>query len=73
MNRRVVVTGMAGLSPIGCTWEDARDHLLHGKTGIRRKPEYAEFADWTADLPLQSTGSNSPNIIIAAKQGPWVG
>jgi len=60
MNRRVVVTGMAGLSPIGCTWEDARDHLLHGKTGIRRKPEYAEVRGLDCRLAAPVHGFQQP-------------
>ena len=34
MNRRVVVTGMGGLCPIGSSWEEAREHLLAKRSGI---------------------------------------
>lgn len=41
--RRVVVTGMAGLSPIGCDWETVSANLRKGYTGIRHFDEWREF------------------------------
>ncbi len=40
MNRRVVVTGMAGISPIGSTWEEIRASLQERRSAIRY------MADW---------------------------
>lgn len=40
MNRRVVVTGMAGFSPIGNDWPEIRAQLQAGRSGIRY------LADW---------------------------
>lgn len=37
---RVVVTGMAGVSSIGCDWKTARDHLLAGRSGVTAMPEW---------------------------------
>lgn len=34
--RRVVVTGMAGLSPIGCDWKEVRESLQGGRSGVAR-------------------------------------
>ena len=42
MNRRVVVTGLAGLCPLGCDWPTVREKLFSGQSGIRLHPEYAE-------------------------------
>ena len=42
--RRVAVTGMAGLSPIGCDWETVSANLRQGHTGIRHIDEWQEFA-----------------------------
>ena len=36
MSRRVVVTGMAGISPIGQDWKTVSDCLRAGRSGIRR-------------------------------------
>ncbi len=38
--RRVVVTGMGGITALGETWQDIRARMLRGETGIRR------MADW---------------------------
>jgi len=38
--RRVVVTGMAGFSPIGNDWNTIRDNLVAGRTGIVRMDDW---------------------------------
>lgn len=43
MNRRVVVTGMAGLSPIGNEWKAVRESLLGGRSGVVRMDEWGEI------------------------------
>jgi len=48
--KRVVVTGMAGVSPIGSTWEQIKVNLLEGKTGIRYMPEWDRFSDFNTRL-----------------------
>lgn len=40
MTRRVVITGMGALSPLGCDWSSARETLLAGKSCIRFQPEW---------------------------------
>jgi 3-oxoacyl-[acyl-carrier-protein] synthase II len=42
MNRRVVVTGMGGLSPIGSEWKTVRDALRGGQSGVRRIDDWEE-------------------------------
>jgi 3-oxoacyl-[acyl-carrier-protein] synthase II len=42
MSRRVVVTGMAGLSPIGLEWKAVRDALRSGRSGVRRIDDWDE-------------------------------
>jgi 3-oxoacyl-[acyl-carrier-protein] synthase II len=44
MNRRVVVTGMAGLSPLGQDWKSVRERLLAGATGVTTVPEWNVYA-----------------------------
>lgn len=42
MTHRVVVTGMAGLCPLGTTWEAVREKLLAKTSGIIIRPEWDE-------------------------------
>lgn len=43
MSRRVVVTGMAGVSSLGHDWRTVRDRLLGGMSGVAVMPEWAEY------------------------------
>src|SRR5207245_182029 len=40
VRRRVVVTGMAGLCPLGSDWPAVRARLLAGRSGVRVMPEW---------------------------------
>ena len=40
MTRRVVVTGMAGLCPLGATWDEIKVKLLAKTSGVTTKPEW---------------------------------
>lgn len=41
--RRVVVTGMAGITALGNTWQEIEPKLRAGCTGVRRMPEWDAF------------------------------
>ncbi|KAF3998843.1 beta-ketoacyl-ACP synthase [Glaciimonas immobilis] len=41
--RRVAVTGMAGISPIGCDWTSVRAHLGSYRNAIVRMEEWADY------------------------------
>ncbi len=43
MKRRVVVTGMAGLSPIGSDWKTVSEALRTGRSGIERLEELGQI------------------------------
>jgi 3-oxoacyl-[acyl-carrier-protein] synthase II len=43
MNRRVVVTGMSGISPLGSTWGDVSNNLREGRSGVSAYPELSEI------------------------------
>ena len=43
MTRRVVVTGMGGVTALGNDWPGIRANLLAGRTGIRRMAEWERF------------------------------
>lgn len=48
--KRVVVTGMAGISPIGSSWEQIKTSLSEGKTGICHMPDWDRFSDFNTRL-----------------------
>jgi 3-oxoacyl-[acyl-carrier-protein] synthase II len=58
--KRVVVTGMAGISPIGSSWEEIKANLLEGKTGIRQMPEWDRFSDFNTRLAAPVVGFEKP-------------
>ncbi|MBV8624805.1 MAG: beta-ketoacyl-ACP synthase [Herbaspirillum sp.] len=41
--RRVVVTGMAGISPIGCDWDSALAHLKSLRNAVQRMPDWDDY------------------------------
>jgi 3-oxoacyl-[acyl-carrier-protein] synthase II len=41
--QRVVVTGMAGISPIGNDWEEMRASILAQRSGIRYMPDWERY------------------------------
>lgn len=58
--KRVVVTGMAGISPIGSSWEQIKANLMAGTTGIRHLPEWDKYADLNTRLGAPVTGFEKP-------------
>ncbi|MDO9224995.1 MAG: beta-ketoacyl-ACP synthase [Pseudomonadota bacterium] len=48
--RRVVVTGMAGITALGDTWAEIETHLRAGRTGIRYMADWERFADLNTRL-----------------------
>ena len=43
--RRVVVTGMAGVTALGTGWADIRTAFADGRTGVRFMPEWDRYTD----------------------------
>ena len=43
--RRVVVTGMAGVTALGTSWADIRTAFAEGRTGVRFMPEWDRYTD----------------------------
>ncbi|HDZ56537.1 MAG TPA: beta-ketoacyl-ACP synthase [Pseudomonas xinjiangensis] len=43
LGRRVVITGMAGFSPIGHDWATIRDRLERMETGVRHMPDWDAY------------------------------
>lgn len=48
--RRVVVTGMAGISALGDSWAEIEPKLRAGRTGVRAMPEWERFVDLNTRL-----------------------
>ena len=53
--RRVVVTGMGGVTSLGHDWSEIKRNMLKGKTGIRHMPEWADIQGMNTELgaPIQ--------------------
>ena len=45
MTRRVVVTGMSGITPHGTHWDQIKPRLVEGKNCVRYMPEWERFPD----------------------------
>lgn len=58
--RRVVITGMAGLSPIGSDWETIEQHLRTGRTGIRFMADWERFSELLTRLAAPVTDFERP-------------
>ncbi len=50
MSRRVVVTGMAGISPIGNDWSSIRTRLGEYRNGVTRMQEWADYEGLNTQL-----------------------
>lgn len=50
MKRRVVVTGMSGVTSLGNDWSDIRGNMAAGKTGIRYMTEWDRYGDLNTRL-----------------------
>ena len=48
--RRVVVTGMAGLTSLGSDWATIRENFAAGRTGIRRMADWDQYEDLNTRL-----------------------
>ena len=58
--RRVVVTGMAGLSPIGSDWNTIENNLRNGITGIRYMADWEKYTELNTRLGAPITDFERP-------------
>ena len=56
MRRRVVVTGMGGITALGEDWPTIRARFEAGKTGVRRMPEWDRFQNLNTRLAAPIDG-----------------
>jgi 3-oxoacyl-[acyl-carrier-protein] synthase II len=61
MKRRVVVTGMGGLSPIGCGWKSVGESLRAGRSGVAVAPELADYEGLETRLAAKVAGFEAPS------------
>jgi len=59
MSRRVVITGMAGITSLGQTWEEIERNLRAGASGVQRMPEWERYGDLLTRL-----GAPVPNFTL---------
>jgi len=50
MSRRVVVTGMAGLTSLGDNWDSIREGVIAGRSGIRRMDDWGKYDGLNTNL-----------------------
>jgi len=80
MSRRVVVTGMSGITPIGSGWKEVRESLLAGRSGVVRMKGWDEIAGLRArvaapvpafaapdDWPRHKTRSMGRDSLLATR------
>ncbi|HJO24249.1 MAG: beta-ketoacyl-ACP synthase II [Planctomycetes bacterium] len=60
MTRRVVVTGMAGLTSVGLDWAQVRASLRAGRSGVRRIPEWSEIDGLACRVGAPATQFETP-------------
>ena len=48
--RRVVITGLGGLCPLGADWKSVSAALREGRSGVERVPELAEIGGMRTQL-----------------------
>ncbi len=61
MNRRVVITGMAGLTSLGDDWEAIRERVVAKQSGIKRIDEWSKYRGLNTNLGAPLTGFRIPD------------
>ncbi len=67
MNRRVVVTGLGVVSPLGSSVETAWENLLAGKSGIRRSAQF-EHPDYRCKIAGEVSGLELEKYLAPKEQ-----
>ncbi|WP_293372025.1 beta-ketoacyl-ACP synthase [Nevskia sp.] len=58
--RRVVVTGMAGITSLGDSWSEIETRLRNGVSGVERMPEWAQYTELNTQLGAPVRGFKLP-------------
>lgn len=68
MNRRVVITGMAGISPIGNTWQDAGQRLREQHNAVRFMHEWDDIKGLNTRLAAPAAPFELPQELYHRKR-----
>ena len=60
MNRRVVVTGMGGVTALGDNWTAIEANLRKGRSGVRAMPEWNEYFELQTRLGVPIDDFEAP-------------
>src|SRR6202008_4853081 len=60
VSRRVVITGMGGVTALGNDWPTIRAHLAAGRTGVRRMADWERFDGINTRLAAPVLGFTAP-------------
>jgi len=58
--KRVVITGMAGISALGADWHTVQSAFADGKSAVRKIPQWARFTDLNTRLAAPVTDFAAP-------------
>ncbi|MDX2469859.1 MAG: beta-ketoacyl-ACP synthase [SAR324 cluster bacterium] len=61
MSHRVVITGQAGVTPIGQDWERVKKNLIAGISGIKHQPEWTKIEGMKSFLAGEITDFEVPS------------
>lgn len=61
MNRRVAVTGMGGVTALGSSWEEIRKALIEGRSAVRYREDWEQFAGLGTRLSADVPGFGVPS------------
>jgi 3-oxoacyl-[acyl-carrier-protein] synthase II len=61
MSRRVVITGMSGIAPIGSGWKEVRESLLSGRSGVVHMDGWDAYAGLRTRVAAPVPGFETPD------------
>ena len=69
--RRVVITGMSAISPLGSSWADVRSALLHNRSGVQHMTEWEDLQGLNTRVGAPAALNSTPNSSPANARAQW--
>ena len=70
--RRVVITGMSAVSPLGSSWADVRSALLHNRSGVQHMTEWEDLQGLNTRVGAPAAPFElDPNFSPASARAQW--